>query len=340
MNRPSTVAQPLALTGLANYSPGPAVDNATLEAVLQAPVRSVMAYFGVEARHYVIDPRTGKELEPGLGTTEMSVRAGRKALAGAGLEADAIDTLICATSTPDGRLPPLTHDVQRGLGMEDVQMYDLRGGCAVAMQALALASALLESGRARRVLVTLADTLSRHFLTPLLGQNDPRTEDLVNALTFADGAAAAVVEAAREGDRAFRLLNVSARSRFAHRAHGFGVDGDGQTLHNHRAIREQLPHVMQEAVQTLLASNRDAGERPIDHLIVPQVNRSMLNLVQSELHDRVYYVGHRIGNCPAPAILRALALAIEEGVFAPGSANVGVIGIETASWTFGTALLR
>lgn len=329
----------LTLTGLADYSPGPAVDNATLEAALQVPVRSVMEYFGVQARHYVMDPRSGELLEPGLGTTEMSIRAGRKALDRAGLEANAIDTLICATSTPDGRLPPLTHSVQRGLGIRQLQMYDLRGGCAVAMQALALADTLIESGRSRRVLVTLADTLSRHFLAPLLAGGKPRTEALVNALTFADGAAAAVVEAACEGREGFQLAAVTAQSRFACESPGFEVDADGHTSHNHRAIREQLPQVMGEAVRTLLDTNQAHDGRPIEHLIVPQVNRSMLGLVRSELHDRVYYVGHLIGNCPAPAILRALALGLDEGVLQPGQGRVGVIGIETASWTFGTALL-
>ncbi len=330
----------LALTGMANYSPGPAVDNATLENALQGPVCRLMEYFRIKTRHYVIDPQSGAAIEPGLGTTEMSVRAGRQALARAGLAPDAIDTLICATSTPDDRLPPLPHAVQRELGLPSVQTFDLRGGCAVAMQALSLAGALIESGRSRRVLITLADTLSRYFLKPLIGQSNPRTEALVNATTFSDGAAAVVVEAARENDGALRLLNVAAQSSHADQSLGFAVNGAGDTLHNHRAIRENLPPVMAAALQVLRASNRVAGERQIDHLIVPQVNPSMLDMVKSELHDRIYYIGDRIGNCPAPAVLRAMALGVEEGVFKPGCANVGVIGVETASWTFGTALVR
>lgn len=344
----------LAITGLANYSPGPAVGNEELEDVLQAPVRSLMSYFGVQTRHYAIDPRTGEPREPGLGTSEMSARAGRAALAQAGLAPAQVDTLVCATSTPDGRLPPLTHAVQQKLGLGDIALFDLRGGCAVALQGLSLAAALIESGRARRVLVTLADTVSRYYLTPLLGRSDPRsdprTEDLINATTFADGAAAVVVEAAAQaqaGALGFELLSLSARSCFADRAHGFGVDGQGQSVHNHRAIREHLPVVMQTAVAELQAAQAshslDALGQPaaeIGKLIVPQVNRSMLDLVQSELHDKVFYVGDRIGNCPAPAILRALALGVEAGEIVPGHTRVGVIAIETASWSYGTALLN
>ena len=328
----------VSLTGISDYSPGPSVDNATLEDVLQAPVTSLMAYFGVESRHYAIDPRTGACWEPDLNTAGMSVRAAREALKRSGSHACEIDALICATSTPDDRLPPLTRAVQHGLGMADIQMFDLRGGCAVALQALVLAASLIESGRAQRVLVTLADTLSRHFLTPLLGLKDVKTEALINALTFADGAAAAVVECTSGHRGGMQLSHVAARSRFSDRKHGFAVTDQGRTVHDHRAIREVLPDVMDEAVNALIASS--CGVQAIDHLFVPQVNRSMLGLVRSELHDRVYYVGHRIGNCPAPAVLRALALGCDEGILLPGRQTIGVIGIETTSWTYGTALLN
>lgn len=89
----------LLLTGVANYSPGPAVSNAELEDILQAPVSSLMSYFGVESRHYVINPRDGSPHDPDLGTAEMSARAAHQALLQAGVEARVVDTLICATSS-------------------------------------------------------------------------------------------------------------------------------------------------------------------------------------------------------------------------------------------------
>lgn len=335
----STHPAGLAITGLADYSPGPAVDNAELEEVLQAPVRSLMKYFGVEKRHYAIDPRTGAPREPGLGTAEMSARAARLAIERAGLETGDIDALICATATPDGRLPPLTHAVQGRLGLGDVGLYDLRGGCAVAMQGLTLAGALIESGRARRVVVTLADTVSPHYLKPLLGVADPGTEAVVNAATFADGAAAIVLQAAEGGHGGFELMRVGARSRFAQHALGFGVDAAGTTRHNHRAIKENLPQVMRAAVDELIAGT-EGGADAIDRLIVPQVNRSMVDLVRSNLHDKVFYIGDRIGNCPAPAVMRALAAGVASGDIVPGQTRVGVIAVETASWSYGVSLLH
>lgn len=330
----------MALAAVADYSPGPPVTHAQLEEALGTSLGALAAYFGIEARHWALDPCTRQLREPGLGTSLMSARAGQEALRLAGLEPEGIDALVCGTSTPDTRLPPLPHAVQRALGMRSVASYDLRGGCAVALQALTLASSLIESGRANQVLVTLADTLSPHYVLPLLGVPDPRTEALVNALTFADGAAAAILEPAREEEDRFCLRHVSSRSSFAHRTGGFTVDGGGQTRHDHRAIRDLLPEVMREASSDLEAARIAQGQVRIDHLIVPQVNRSMLELVSTDLHDRLFYLGHRLGNCPAPAVLRALARGIQEGVLVPGTSCIGLIGVETTSWTLGTALIR
>ncbi len=330
-------AEGAAIVGLAHYSPGPLVDNQALAASLQAEVHSLMGYFGITGRHYVIDPATGALREPGLGTAEMCARACTAALRDAQVETSQVDTLICGTSTPDERLPPLTHRVQRRVGLREAAPFEIHGGCTAALQCLVLATALVEAGRARCVLVALADTLSPHYLLPLLSQ-DPsriRTADLINACVFADGAAAVVVQTASPEQPGLTLHGLRVRSRFCDRSTGFAVTAAGVTEHDHRAIREVLPEVMRAAAADLSG----LGSGGVDHLIVPQVNRSMVDLVHTALHDKVYYVGDRIGNCPAPAVLRALSIGVERGDIDRQAARIGVIALETTSWTYGTALL-
>lgn len=329
-----------AITAVADYSPGPPVTNAELETVLQAPVATLMRYFGVESRHYVVDARTGQRLEPNLGTAEMSARAAEKAMATAGVRAAGVDCLICGTSTPDDRLPPLTYAVQRRLGLSAVAMYDLRGGCAVALQALTLATALIEAGRAHTVLVTAADTISPAFFAPLLTAKEPSTEAVMNGLAFADGGAAMIVQAASGDSDAFSIRMVNGRSRFPHHPVGFALDSAGVPTHNHRAIREVLPQVVAAAVSEVLAP-LDGDATRLDRLVVPQANRSMVDMVRTEaLHDKMFYVGHRIGNSPAPAILRAIALGIDAGEIVPGKTSLGIVAVESASWCYGVSLLQ
>lgn len=329
-----------AITAVADYSPGPPVTNAELETVLQAPVATLMRYFGVESRHYVIDPRTGQLRERDLGTTEMSARAAEKAVAAAGIRLAEVDCLICGTSTPDDRLPPLTYAVQRRLGLSTVTMYDLRGGCAVSLQALTLATALIEAGRASTVLITAADTISPAFFVPLLGAPKPSTEAVMNGLAFADGGAAMVVQRAAGDREAFSVRMVNGRSRFPHYPVGFALDAAGIPTHNHRAIREVLPEVVTAAVNEVLAP-LDGDAKRLDRLVVPQANRSMVDMVRTEsLRDKMFYVGHRIGNSPAPAIMRAIALGMDAGEIVPGKTSLGIVAIESASWCYGVSLLH
>lgn len=331
------LAPRIAIVGLAQYSPGPVVENSALASALQSDIHSLLGYFGVTGRHYVVDPATGLPREPGLGTTQMSIRAGRAAMKDAGIDPAQVDALICGTSTPDGRLPPLTHQVQRQLGLPNATPYEIHGGCAASLQCLALAAALIEAGRAHCIVVTLADTLSSHYLAPLLAKDASRirTADLINACVFADGAAAVVVQAVTADQPGIELSGLRVSARFHERPTGFTVTASGITEHDHRAIREALPDVLHAAVDDLGRLHHGR----IDHLIVPQVNRSMVDLVHTPLHDKVYYVGDRIGNCPAPAVLRALAIGVERGDLKPDSSRIGVVALETTSWTYGTALL-
>jgi 3-oxoacyl-[acyl-carrier-protein] synthase III len=337
----SETHQDISIVGASNFSPGPMVGNQELEDALQAPICSLMGYFGVIGRHYVVNPRTGELLEPHLGTAEMSARAALKAINSAELEISDIDTLICGTSTPDERLPPLTHSVQRKLGLKDVAVYELHGGCSVSLQALSVASALIRSGQAKKVLVTLADTLSRHFLSPLLQGKitKVRTEDIINATTFADGAAAAIVQKTDENLKGFKLKLLNIHSCFTSLSHGFGVSDKGKTSHDHRAISDTLPLVVERGMAELLDACKKINCH-IDRLIIPQANRSMVDMIKTSLHEKIFYVGDKTGNSPAPAILRALAIGIEKNELIVGKTQVGLLAVESASWTYGVSFVH
>lgn len=333
--------QQIAITGVGDYSPGNPVTNDELASILPFPVKMMMSYFGVESRYYVVDPRTGQPREEGLGVAEMSARAARQAMKQAGIESTDIDMLVTATSTPDAPLPPLSHSVQRLLGLPRVQMLDIRGGCVTSVQGLMVAEAMILAARANTVLVTAADCISPHFYTPLLHHNDPSSEAIMNGLLFADGAGAVVL---RRSDLApsgcMHLKFAQVVSRFSDKAPGFGLGHGGVTQHKHRQLRDTLPIVANAANEDLLRASGGIHD-DIDVLIVPQANRSMLNLVQTnEMRWKQFYLGHLTGNSPAPAILRALCKAIECGRIQPGKTRVGIIAIESASWLYGVARLN
>src|SRR5690606_10085036 len=162
--RPGSNEAPVFVVGLGSYLPGEPVANEVIARRMPSvPVLDLMRYFGVEQRHFVVDPATGARIEEGLGTSGMACRAASAAAADGGLAADDIDLIITTTATPDVIMPPLARQVQRRLGIERAQLFDLRGGCAAAIQGLILARTMIRSGLARAALICGAECMSPYY---------------------------------------------------------------------------------------------------------------------------------------------------------------------------------
>jgi 3-oxoacyl-[acyl-carrier-protein] synthase-3 len=348
------------ITGTGRFLPGPPIDSAALEAAMpDLPIALFERYFGVKKRHYVIDLATG-ERRPSpnsdgagapLGTTEMAVGAARRALERAKLAPSDIDLVITNSTTPDSMLPPLALLVQQRLGIGDAQLLDLRGGCSAAIQAANVANMLIEGGHARAALVVSAECTSPFYLRRLLEKREHAFEDVINGLLFADGAGAIAMQArtagASGGEPGIGIACSATRSCFSTSRAGFaltGAIGAGgiETRHDHRAIRKTLPRVVERAFAHL----RDLSGRDIadyDVMIIPQVNRSMINIVAGEGADLAdlgfCYYGDETGNVPAAAMFMALDMARERGRIGPGD-HIGVVSIETTSWNYAIAALQ
>jgi alkylresorcinol/alkylpyrone synthase len=125
----------------------------------------------------------------------LASEAGRKALAEAGLDARAIDTVVVSTCT--GYLcPGLSSYVIESLGLrQDVAALDLVGqGCGAALPNLRTADAYIGARHAEHVLSICVEVCSAAFYL----DNDLGV--LVSACLFGDGAAAAVLSANPRAD--------------------------------------------------------------------------------------------------------------------------------------------
>jgi alkylresorcinol/alkylpyrone synthase len=136
----------------------------------------------------------------------LAAQAADRALQDAEVASSAVDALIVSTCT--GYLcPGLSSYVSQALGLRsDILAFDLVGqGCGAALPNLRMAEALLEAGRAQRVISVCVEICSAAFYL----DDDPGV--LVSACLFGDGAAAAVVAPSpRTGQRKVRW--VTARS--------------------------------------------------------------------------------------------------------------------------------
>jgi alkylresorcinol/alkylpyrone synthase len=129
----------------------------------------------------------------------------RRALAAAGIQARDVDVFVTASCT-GYMMPSLEARLAPRLGTRaDVRRVPLTElGCSAGAASLALAGDLLASGRARTALVAAVELCSL-----CLQVSEPKTMDVVGALLFGDGAAAAVV---RTDDAVAGLELVGSRS--------------------------------------------------------------------------------------------------------------------------------
>lgn len=130
------------------------------------------------------------DLSDDLTTEDMCAEAGRRALRMAGMEARDLDLLLVASLTTSDLVPNAACTVAAKLGAPRLGGYTLNAACAGFVYAVATGWAFVRAGLAENVLAVSGDALSR-----VTDYSDPKT-----AVLFGDGAGAAVLTAAPEGE--------------------------------------------------------------------------------------------------------------------------------------------
>jgi 3-oxoacyl-[acyl-carrier-protein] synthase-3 len=302
---------------------------AVLGTGLAVPERRVQSV-EVEARLGLqegwIERRTGARerplAAPDEATSDLAVRAGRRALDAAGVAEESVRLLLLATSTPDQPLPPTAPRVAHALGLARCGAVDLAGACAGFVYALALADSFcrVHGGAA---LVVGANVLSRR-VNPL---DSPAT-----AFLFSDGAGAVVlgpcsrdagllsVHLGADGSRADLLTIPAGGSRqpltpeALSRGDHYMRLGGGQRLY-----REAVRSMVEAGRRALIAAGRVPGD--VDCWVPHQANRRITREVGRLLEipaARTIDVIDRYGNSSAATIPVALADAEAAGHLAPG----------------------
>jgi 3-oxoacyl-[acyl-carrier-protein] synthase III len=300
---PSPVTRAV-VVGVGHYLPERVVPNAEFEARLETSDEWIVSRSGIERRHFAAE---------GEATSDLATKAGRAALADAGLAPDDLDAIIVATSTPDLTFPAVATMVQAKLGMTRGFAFDLQAVCAGFVYALANADALIAHGTAKRVMIIGAETFSR-----ILDWNDRAT-----CVLFGDGAGALILEG-QPGDG-----TSSDRGVLSADLHSDGsqmeilyVDGGVSTTGEAGRVRMQgkevFRHAVEKLAQTARAAIENAGVRPedIDWIVPHQAN---LRIIRGTAHklglpmERVVVTVADHGNTSAASIPLALSVGSARG---------------------------
>ncbi len=167
------------ITGTGSCLPEKTVSNYFLSTIMDTSDEWISSRTGIRSRHIAVDETTAS----------MSAEAARKALISAGVEAKDLELIIVATCTADTLVPSTACLVQAEIGAVNAVAFDINAACSGFVFALNMVDVYMQAGMYKTALVIGAETLSR-----IVDWHDRTTSVL-----FADGAGAAVVQAADKG---------------------------------------------------------------------------------------------------------------------------------------------
>ncbi len=315
--------------GCGSYLPEKIVTNADLASVLDTSDEWIRSRTGIHQRHIAAD---------GEFTSDLAIKAARRALSNFDIASSAIDLVILATSTPDRTFPATAVTVQAELGITNGAAFDIQAVCSGFVFALATADCYLRAGNHKRALVIGAETYSR-----ILDWKDRGT-----CVLFGDGAGALILEAqlhpGSTSDPGIHVTCLRSDGRFRDKLYVDGGPSTTQTTgHLRMEGREVYRHAVLKTAEVMQEALNLAGVDIIDvDWIVPhQANRRILNATAIKLgvpQDKIVMTVDIHANTSSASIPLALDVAVADGRIQPGQ----LLMLESmgGGFTWGSALVR
>ena len=320
------------IMGTGSALPERVMTNQDLESLVETSDEWITTRTGIKERRIA---------DPDDSLSRYTIEASRQAIEAAGIQADELDMIICATVTPDQPLPAAACFIQAGLGLKGAASFDVQAGCTGFVYGLTIAEQFIVSGKARRVLVVGAELLS-NFLN---------WDDRSTCVIFADGAGAVVVGRAEEP---YGILASEIRSDGEMRDFiSIPAGGTKQPI-THDAIDKKLHLIHMRGNETFKLAVRSLTEistqvlnqgkvsaEELDLFVPHQANKRIIDAVGKRLglgDDRVYVNIDRVGNTSSASIPIALDEVVRSGRVRPD--DTILMSAFGAGLTWGAVLMR
>ncbi|RJG05793.1 ketoacyl-ACP synthase III [Noviherbaspirillum cavernae] len=288
----------------------------------------IVSRSGISARHYA---------EPHVQSSDLAVEAARRALEMAALDANDIDLIILATSTPDhfGGFPSTACVVQRKLGItNECAAVDVQAVCSGFVYAVSVADSFIKSGAHKNVLIIGAEVFSRIL----------NFEDRTTCVLFGDGAGAVVMTASREpGVLATKLHADGSHADILcipGRVSGGVVEGSAFLHMDGQAVFKLAVSVLDKVANEVLRIAGMAASE-VNWLIPHQANIRIMQGTAKKLGlplEKMVVTVDQHGNTSAASIPLALDKAMRDGRIKPGQ-NVLMEGVG-GGFTWGAVLAQ
>lgn len=315
--------------GCGGYLPERVMTNDDVAAILDTTDAWIAERTGIRTRHIAAE---------GELTSDIGLAAARQALERAEMDADDIDLIVLATSTPDNTFPATAVTIQAELGLTHGAAFDLQAVCTGFVFAVATADNFLKSGQFRRALVIGAETFSRIL----------DWEDRGTCILFGDGGGAVVLEAQKlngvDTDRGILVSHLRSDGRYKDMLFvDGGPSSTGTVGHLRMQGREVFRHAVTNISDVIVETLSDMGYSAddVDWFVPHQANRRILESTARKIGLAPEKIVMTVGdhaNTSAASIPLALNAIYEEGRLKPG--QLVLMEAMGGGFTWGANLVR
>ncbi len=300
------------ITGLGSYAPERVLSNSDLEKIVDTTDEWISSRTGMKERRIAASNEA---------SSDMGVKAGKKALDAAGISAEEIDLILVATSTPDHLMPSTAAIVQSGIGAVNAAAFDILAACTGFLYGLSTAKAYIESGMYRNILLIASEKIST-----VIDYQDRST-----CVLFGDGASAAVVSSEGSGF-VLECIKLGADGSLSDL---IIIPGGGSRLPLTReALNNKMQYfkmsgkeVFRHAVRRMTAAAKEClesanlNESQISWLVPHQANERIIDAIAKSFRiplERVGKTVHKYGNTSAASVAMTLDEVITENNISNG----------------------
>jgi 3-oxoacyl-[acyl-carrier-protein] synthase III len=314
------------IIGTGSYLPAKVLTNYDLEKLVDTSHDWIVSRSGIVERHFAAENEF---------TSDLALQASLKAIESAGINADDIDLVIVATTSPDQIFPSTACILQDKLGIKNrCAAFDMQAVCGGFVYAMNTADLYVRSGQAKMALIVGAEVMSR-----MLDWNDRST-----CVLFGDGAGAVVLQSSDTPGIIASKLHADGSHRGMLKVEGNlrngEVQGDPFIKMEGQAVFKFAVKVLSEVVEEVLEENKLKGSDI--HWIVPhQANIRIMEATAKKLGlsmDNVIVTVATHGNTSAASIPLALDTAVRDGRIKAGQ-NI-ILEAVGGGFTWGAVLIK
>jgi 3-oxoacyl-[acyl-carrier-protein] synthase-3 len=287
---------------------------------------------GIEKRHVAA---------VGEATSDLGAEAAKKAMEMAGVTADEIDLVVCATITADYIIPASGNLIQHKIGAKRAGGCDINAACSGFVYGLATCDAFIRAGTFKTILLVGGEVVSNRL----------NYEARDTAVLFGDGAGAVVLRADTGGSGVLSSYLRSDGGEFETLFMPAGGSKQPLTVDNLKGpsftVQMKGPELFKRAViefgdainQALAQSGIPADQ--VDYFIPHQAN---LRIIQAAAQragwpdNKIIVNIQRVGNTTAGSIPIAMDEAVRDGRIKQGS--MLLLASFGAGLTWGSSMVR